>query len=241
MSAYSVVEASQELFRRQGDGSITKCSLETLVSILPAMQSGHPSAVIFALLPVASDGREWLLSSAGIDVDRPVVVYQQFVRHCVKSSKSIDIICRPWAPQNDRLSEKDTTKHRNKGAAPPLLRRSSTYGTLPKGELLPSWIRQVQNLPFGDGGKTGRRNGDILVGYPNRPLYDAAKGSIAVPVFGRPSPNGDLQLDGSITVSGFIINSVLELAYRATGGTIQKEWIRMCGWQDGDRFVHDSL
>ncbi|KAI5859745.1 heterokaryon incompatibility protein-domain-containing protein [Durotheca rogersii] len=242
LAAYSVVEVSREFFRRRGDGSTTKCSLETLVSLLPAMKSGHPGAVIFALVPVANDGQAWLQSCAKIDVDAPVEVYQQFVCHCVRSSKSIDIICRPWAPQNDRHSERDNTKHLNKDVPSPFLRRATTtYGTLPKGLRLPSWIRQVQDLPFGDGSKTGRRNGDLLVGLPHRPLYDASKGSNAVPVFGRPSPTGDLELDGSVTVSGFVINSVLEVGFRATGGIIQKEWIDMCGWQEGDYLVPDSL
>jgi hypothetical protein len=204
------------------------------------MQSGHPSAVIYALLPVASDEQQWLLASNDVDCNSTLQVYQQFVRHCVETSKSIDIICRPWAPQNDRLRDKAPPGY-HRPTRPLLLRRATTYGTLPKEDRLPSWIRQVNHLPFGDGGKTGRKNGDILVGYGNRRFYDAAKGSRAVAVFGRASSSGDLKLDGSMIVNGFIVNPVQDLGFRATGGTIYREWIEKFGWQQGDSFVQDHI
>ncbi|OIW26652.1 hypothetical protein CONLIGDRAFT_482534 [Coniochaeta ligniaria NRRL 30616] len=232
LPAYSIVEASREHFRRQGDGtSLATCNLEMLVSRLPALQSWHPAAIIYALLPLATDRDLWTYGES----ENPSEVFQQFVMHCTKTSHSLDIICRPWAPRTDR---KGGGNHRPQ------------YGMLSKNERLPSWIRQVRHLPFGEGSKTGRNNGDLFIGQPNRPYYAAAAGSIATPIFGRISEGGDPFLNGSMTVSGFVVGGILKSAGRSQDGTLPRDWIEMFDWQAseslygvaGDQdFVPDQL
>jgi hypothetical protein len=78
------------------------------------------------------------MSSVGIEYSRSNnVVYEDFVEYCLRKSKTFDIVCRPWAP-NLALSEAPT----------------------------PSWVCQVNKLPFGHGRNNiyGRKSGDVLVG-----------------------------------------------------------------------------
>ncbi|KAF2809170.1 uncharacterized protein BDZ99DRAFT_499453 [Mytilinidion resinicola] len=173
LAAYSIVEASREYFRRQGDGSsLATCNLEELVSRLPALQSWHPIAVIYALLPLATDRQLWTYEAS----DSPL--------------ESLDIICRPWAPKTKAGS-----------------RFHSEYGTWPRAEKLPSWICQVNHLPFGEDSKTGRKSGDLFIGHANWPFYAAAGGSIATPIFGKLSKSGKRELNRSMTVNGFVNES----------------------------------
>lgn len=214
LGAYSVVEASRNLFRRHSDGSILSSrNLETLVSYLPALDAMDPRDVIYALIPVASDRTSIAFKS---DYSSTVSdVYQQFVRHCAESSMTIDIICRPWAPSRENFSIH-----------------------------LPSWICQTQKLPFGKrrNDVSSRRNGDVLVGYPERSYYDAARRSVAVPIFGQAKSASSLTvLDESMTVSGFAVGRINEIGFRSVGGTIYTEWIEMCGWRPGEEFVPDHL
>lgn len=210
LAAYSIVEASREHFRRQSDGSsLATCDLETLVTRLPALQSARPEAVIHALLPLATDREQWKHGVEG----SPLEVYQRFVMHCVQRSKSLDIICRPWAPK-----------------ALPGVVRNSQYGVWAENETLPSWIRQVVHLPFGTGSRTGRKNGDVLVGQPNRNFYAAAGNSIASPIFGTVSESGKRELDGSMTVSGVEVGEISQLSASSQDGNLQAKWIEMLGW-----------
>jgi hypothetical protein len=227
LAAYSIVEASREHFRRQSDGSsLATCNLEMLVSRMPALQSWHPTAVIYALLPLATDRELWTYGESGSALE----VFQQFVMHCAYTSKSLDIICRPWAPKT-----KPGSGHR------------STYGSWPKKDKLPSWIPQVSRLPFGEGSKnrTGRKNGDLFVGHANRPYYTTAGGSTATPIFGQLSKSGDRELDGSMTVSGFIVGEIQTLDQRSQDGTLPASWIETFEWPEDDaespNFVPDHL
>jgi hypothetical protein len=222
LSAYSVVEASRDLFQRSSDGAIlSMCTLQTLVSFLPGLQAVQPLDVIFALLPVASD-----ITRIATDYSKPTSeVYQQFVRYCTDTTMTLDIICTPWAPIPNMYSRSVDVKY--------------SIDTGP----WPTWICTVNNLPFGRRKKEvyGRRNGDVFVGHPNRRPYDAAHGSVASPVFGHASANGDIVLDGSMTISGLLIGAVEEVGNRAAAGTLHTEWIRMSGWNSGETFVHDNF
>ncbi|KAK8034169.1 heterokaryon incompatibility protein-domain-containing protein [Apiospora rasikravindrae] len=217
LEAYSVVDAGNDLFRRQGDGSIlSTCSLEALVSALPALQSANPRDIIYALFAISTDNTDRKTDQVPFDIDysKPKSeVFQNFVRYCVETSKSLDIICRPWAPNQDTIS---------------------VYDDGPNGSALPSWVCQVRNLPFGHRRKHiyGRKNGDVLVGHPHRRTYNASRRSVATPLFGRALPDGRLVMDGTMVVSGFPIGRIDEIGFRAAAGTIHMEWIEMCdGWK----------
>lgn len=234
LAAYSMVQVSSELFNRNEDGSLPeKCSLETLVSMLPAMQSAEPRAVIWALVPIASDGRKWLSSCQGVDLSSADKVYQKFIQHCFQESKSINIICRPWAPRHMTFKRRNTSGSTT--APSSLLDRNIGYGTLPITCKLPSWIRQVDELPFGDGHQGGRRNGESFVGHPGNPSpYDASNGTTAEAIFGMPSSAGETEFDGKVTVSGFRVSPIFNTMNRASEGTLHKEWIALCHGKDDD-------
>lgn len=83
-------------------------------------------------------------------------VYVQLVRHRIKSTNSIDVICRYWT-----LKPMDKTL-----------------------EDIPSWIGLVDNSPFGSFLRaqkaTGWLNGDSLVGKPGRKVCNASRGLCAM-------------------------------------------------------------
>ncbi|EFY95272.2 Ankyrin and HET domain protein [Metarhizium robertsii ARSEF 23] len=218
LPAYSVVKTSRELFEKEVNGTFyprTQCSLESLVSMLPALQSTDARDVVNALAPIATDRTYWEQTIAGHEIDSSLDVYQLFVDYCVNKSGSLDIICRPWAPQT---------------------------------ETLPSWISRTDALPFVSD-KSGRQNGEVFVGYPFRKRYDASRAAILkskhVAIFGQPSPHGVWHLDGSITVSGFIINQINERTEHAIRmGTLPPDWIRLSGGkrrEDGSSCANDNL
>lgn len=243
LAAYSFAEASRELFPRHSDGSILGlCRLEKTVSALPALRSWHPNAVIYALLPLANDADEWdntLLS--------PAKAYQHFVHHCARISGSVDIICRPWAPTQRELNKHTNTTSgyttpRTATAPPP---PPQITGRRPQNHLnsnshddddntLPSWVCQIDKHPFGDSGREvpGRRNGEVLVGPPDKPIYNASKSSRASPVFGRLSDSPaaaesppSVLYDGTMTAAGIQVGPIDRLYARAADGIILTEWI----------------
>jgi hypothetical protein len=160
----------------------------------------------------------------GLEIDytkEALQMYQQFIRYCAKSSMNIDIVCRPWAPKpvNSR------PRNRQRDAA------------------WPSWICTTENLPFGKPtqGVYGRRNGDVLVGRPGRRIYDAAHGTVAVPIFGKTSEAGGIEYDGTMIVSGFQVGTIHELEQRASSGTLHREWIDRSQWEMGSPSIPDSF
>lgn len=70
--------------------------LETLVCQIPTLRVSDPRDIIYDFIPLAIGCEAWR-----IDYTAPVAdIYQDFVRYCVTQSKSMDIICRPWAPRD---------------------------------------------------------------------------------------------------------------------------------------------
>jgi hypothetical protein len=239
------------------------------VSALPALRSWHPNAVIYALLPLANDADEWdntLLS--------PAKAYQHFVHHCTRISGSIDIICRPWAPTQRELNKHTTTTSdtdylddadlfdaldlrsiRTESRPPnPQIRAGNPAirGSIPardnNSDNLPSWVCQIDKHPFGSSGREvpGRRNGEVLVGPADKPIYSASKSSRASPVFGRlsdsrgPSPPA-VVYDGTMTAAGFQVGAIDKLYQRAADGIVLTEWIDAFGSFNPEGIVPDHL
>jgi hypothetical protein len=152
------------------------------------------------------------------------------VRHCVQKSKSLDMICRHWAPSRTTLPPPP-----NK----PLERLKNRKTTLP------SWIRQLDDSAFGTPDRIfrGRRNADSLVGDPRHPNYNAS-GNRALRLeeihFGqRPATGITLDgknsthietFDGTLTIKGFILGSVGSISPRIISGIIPQEAVQMGGW-----------
>ena len=89
-----------------------------------------------------------------------IEVYKDFTEFCVKSSGSLDIICRPWA-----IKEEHTNK-------------------------LPSWIPLLADSEFGGPSEAygGRKNGQSLVGPAGRSRYSASGDNNATVIF-EPNEN----------------------------------------------------
>ncbi|RDW83049.1 hypothetical protein BP5796_04540 [Coleophoma crateriformis] len=249
LSAYTLVLTTQNLFRHSFDGGISTsaATLETLVSYLPAQEFADPRDAIYSLLalssdaspnqPLAENGPTSEPLSIRLDYSKtPFEVFRQFVDFCVRRSKSLDILCRHWAPEVIEI---------------PGRLGNGSRGSLRSPLSRPSWTPSVSGLPFGKRGKHryGRNNGDSLVGTPDKKWYNASKGTIGMAIFGQLEPHLLSQTeewhpftevyDGSMIVSGFQLDTIISLGPRAPGGAILSEWVGMAGWEEEDPTVPD--
>ena len=70
------------------------CSTETLLSLLPTFEAGEPRDVVFAVASLAKDPRRIVA-----DYKKSVAqVCKEAIEDSVLESGSLNIICRPWAP-----------------------------------------------------------------------------------------------------------------------------------------------
>ena len=132
-----------------------------------------------------------------IDYGKPfLTVCQDFINFTVNNSKSLDIICRPWAP-NDGFDEKN----------PP-----------------PSWLLTISKSTFGvrkDGGQ-GRKNADSLVGTPGvSQRHYSASGSIGVT---RSWCFGENEKARSMYVEGFVVDEIVQVMSESMLGIIPSNW-----------------
>ncbi|TVY17426.1 Heterokaryon incompatibility protein 6, OR allele [Lachnellula arida] len=102
-------------------------------------------------------------------------VCADFMEYCIENSKSLDILCRHWAPRPEKLTP---------------LEKLETEKSGKKQEQLPSWIPSVEDHAFGGpaGVKDGRRHGDSFVGEPertHRQHYNASAGLRPYVRFGK--------------------------------------------------------
>jgi hypothetical protein len=231
------VEASRNIFRQSSDADNIRlrADLETLVSYFPAQQAFLPQDIVYSLLAISSDrpkspsDRKAPVFQVNYEKS-PRLVFKEFVEYCVQQSKSLDIICRHWAPK-------------------PNITKASLDPDFDRQR--PSWISDVSGLAFGIRGTNqyGRNNGDSLVGTPDRRYYNASKGTLGMAIFGESQneyastalvqsssvvrPLLD-NLDGSMTVSGFKLGKIEQLGPRSNEGIILQEWIEMAGWTNED-------
>jgi hypothetical protein len=102
-----VLRLLKRSFERDQHGRPTKAllSLETLVTNLSNLRPTDPRDLIYAFLGIASD----VIISGSSEIDALVTpdysksarqVYLDFVRFCIERSRSLDILFRPWLPEN---------------------------------------------------------------------------------------------------------------------------------------------
>ncbi|MCJ1395419.1 hypothetical protein MMC18_008305 [Xylographa bjoerkii] len=102
------VRVVKDLFEKSKDGEIlvARLSLEYLVYTLSKLEVSDPRDTIYALLSLAKDTRSVFgkeeTGQRGL-VLRPdyskdyFEVFRDFTKFCIQSSRSLDLICRPWA------------------------------------------------------------------------------------------------------------------------------------------------
>ncbi|MCJ1451337.1 hypothetical protein MMC28_001673 [Mycoblastus sanguinarius] len=165
----------------------------------------------------AADEGRWY-----IDYDRPFFeVCQHFLSSTIKSSKSLDIICRPWIPEEADL-----------------------------GGDRPSWLLTTSQTAYGRSpdGNFRRKNADTLVGTPGlgKRNYNAS-GPTKVTEKWR---FGEGSKARSMYVEGFIIDSIPMKGKNqyaagkfpsAADGIILDKWLTAGGWSDTSALPPDPF
>lgn len=106
--ATSIVNATGNVLRKTEDSLIIDrtWNIETLVMKYPHFEASDQRDIIFALLSLANDRHLGVQSKDCLQIvaplapdytESPLETYSEFVRHCIASSGSLDIICRHWA------------------------------------------------------------------------------------------------------------------------------------------------
>lgn len=164
LGAKILVDEISNIFCRRADGSLNEPlqGLESLVSSLPSFDTSDPRDTVYALLNIAKETSSLSrISDTLAKSDNPpptpsyaadlLEVYIAFVRWVIRDTKTLDIICRPWAlPANKGNAKTNVT--------------------------LPSWIKVAPESPHGKQQESyrGRKNGDGFVGLPGHKIYNAS-------------------------------------------------------------------
>jgi hypothetical protein len=170
IGAKILVDEISNAFLRGADGRLYEPmkGLEELVSTLATFDTSDPRDTINSLLNIAKETCPFSLRSRSRDSTNPppkpsyshdlTEVYTEFVRWVVKTSQSLDIICRAWA-----LPER---------------KEKANNGMYEKLVVLPSWVRVAPESTHGNQmeGYNGRKNGDSFVGMPGSGCYNACHG-----------------------------------------------------------------
>ena len=137
-----------------------------------------PKDTIYALLSIykKNDGSDEELVP---NYEKSIIeVYRDYIEYCVSTSRSIDIICRHWAPAG--WSKSATLQHQRV-----VRKKNKNINKSRVNAKMPSWVPLLADSPFGAPRQAtpGRVNGDSLVGYPDRKCYNACGGTFQKPRF----------------------------------------------------------
>lgn len=249
-----LLEVTNGLFRRTPEGNIKKPvkTIEYLVTSLKTFDTANTSDLIYSLVSIASDtspieywhgapatgvGKISIKPANGIQADynkSPMDVYKDFTKFCMESSKSLDIICRPWAmPLGEPVP-----------SWIPLL-ENSEFG-------IPEKVY------------SGRKNGCCLVGLAGSSTYQASGDLERLKVrfeqrandqpqgSHRPKSKGlrdaiskqntTSSPEGKpkhvLVVEGMTLANITAISPRNTGGIIHRESLRMGGWNGFKRDIN---
>ncbi|KAI9150654.1 HET-domain-containing protein [Paramyrothecium foliicola] len=235
MGAKVIVSSMSNVVRKDHNGGIVDRPLqaESLVLNFIHFDASDPRDTVYALLALASDGQFASLNNQPTALypdykKTPVQVYMEFVRHCIATKRSLDILCRNWALPITGLTFR--WAHINTP--------SSVDGTAKK--VLPTWIGIVANSAFGPpSGFTGRLNGDSLVGLPGKPIYNASHGSRMAVKFEEQQVRSvtgsiSMELTGALHVDGITIGKVTRVTSRVVDDIISDDCLEMLGWHKGN-------
>ena len=145
-----------------------------------------------------------------VDYDKPIFeVYRDFLKFVITRSRSLDILCRPWAP---------------------------SIATDRPDEFLPSWIPQLSGSPYALVPHTmvyQRVRADPLVGTPGTGIrpYNACGKQRAHNTDSRDSTPPFI-VGRSLLTRGFVLDELDNALDRAAYGNIPSSWLTLVGWQD---------
>lgn len=250
LGATKMVRQNTHVLRKDLQGKLLErtSTLEELVCEFTPFRASDPRDTIYAVMSIARH------QGADFETIKPnykkslLEVYIDFVRFCVHSSKSLDILCRHWAPVETTL----------RALAPELNAAGNQVKNYVEIETtLPSWIKQLDGSKYGtpENILRGRKHGDVFATL--KPLYNASRGALRDDIkyeFGtRISPPTDSQdlmeidlketWNGELTVRGIVLGKVRRVSQRILEGTIPREVFEMGGWQHSrrpdDHTVHE--
>jgi hypothetical protein len=136
-----LLDVIREVFLKSDNGNILrhKASLEALVELGAFWETTDPKDAIYAFLNISRDFGVLMQSLTNNTLtllllnysNSLLLVFVQFIEHCVSLSDSIDIILRPWAPVSPGINAHIIID-------PGLINNC------------PSWICSRNRLPFGN-------------------------------------------------------------------------------------------
>ncbi|PMD13389.1 hypothetical protein NA56DRAFT_612283 [Hyaloscypha hepaticicola] len=201
------IDVSMNVFRPTSSGNVERLlSLETLVCYLSDLDCADPLDRIYSVLAISKDGpAPWGKTPIEhdmvlhIDYDKSVLdVYQEFVVQTIKTSHSLDIICRNWASR------------------------------VPQTEVhLPTWVRPLQfssQQNANIGYISERIEADSMVGLPGKNYYNASGGRKTIFYLEDSQPR---YIPCSLSVCGLRVDTISNLGPRAEEGIILQEWFEL--------------
>ncbi|KAJ8130179.1 hypothetical protein O1611_g3454 [Lasiodiplodia mahajangana] len=218
--AYILLESTNQLFLRTAQGQIRRPvkKLESLVTSLKTFDVTDQKDLVYSLVSIASDtpqGKDIYSDKVAttpltVDYERPPdKVYKDFTKFCIRSSKSLDVLCRPWG-----MPVRDENK---------------------KIIDLPSWIPMLSQSEFGNPEDVynGRKNGENLVGPVGRPRYKASgEEAYDIRLINTDKDKGKERW--FLPIDGFKLAKIKEISPRTTGGVILRDSLKMGGWNGID-------
>ncbi|KAI1461619.1 heterokaryon incompatibility protein-domain-containing protein [Annulohypoxylon moriforme] len=239
LPAYRLVQNVSGLYRELSrESRIKQYTLEQLVCFLVIFQCSEPRDVIYAILGIASDVEplyERSTSNQPVNYppsnaqtnsgpvkfpvrykdEEPLELYIRFLKHAIGKSKSLDILCRPWAP----------AKMKSKLPSWILDETRKPFRETTRNKMI-------------------RYNPDPFVGAAvRRKFYTASGNSTRYGRDQRNSQspewfqieNGPVKDSKVITVSAFKLAEPAEILDSAAHGSIPPLWLRCGGWTDNKK------
>jgi len=200
--ATSLVAISDNIFRKGQSGAIRerRFSIEYLLSILPMFDVTNHLDAFYAIMDLGSDTHD----SSEIPVDyqiKPADLFAVVTRVAIKSSNSLDIICRPWAP---------------KCALPSWIRTVSEYAYVRNGDTGQYERENADSLVGVPGQSLYSAAGDT------RPTD--------VEIIERPISSTDARIAKILSCKGIQIGMVGQITTPSLNGTIPADWLSLGGW-----------
>lgn len=232
LGAVLLVDMTATLFRPKKNGSRESTKgLETLVCSLSGFDTTDPRDTINAFRNISKElnrpGTQTAQKVPAPDYGKDLFeVYREFVDWVIRSSQSLDILCRFWA----------------------LKERKKPGPTTPRLVELPSWIQFVEDSAWGKGEDmfNGRQAGDSFVGLPDDHNYCASGQGVTYkrPVWrfppqpvsstGEQIPSSEVspsvKHDMSLFVRGVTIGTITFRTDPFPDGIITKECLQRLGW-----------
>jgi hypothetical protein len=230
LGASTLVATTNSMFaykQNRGPGDNAE-SLEVLLSNLSMFRVTNPWDTVYAFLSLAHNGGE-----IKVDYQRPLVhALAEAVWKAIDGSKSVDILCRPWAPtRREIVAWNAKTTNTN---------QDPTQQSQPQ---LPSWIRDTTFSVFAPRNKiTGvqydRINASLFVGQPGRPIYNTSNSSTFTTMSDQYNLNKSIdRAPWILRLRGVLVDEIRSdggaICVSSTHGSLPAAWVRLAKWEPG--------